>query len=68
MRLTLQLLGLELDVTLGPVGSETSEFEAYQDAGVTGSTAQHVGFTPWEGPDVVHHFDPEPDGEDARRR
>lgn len=67
MRLTLQLLGLELDVTFGPVGSD--EVVEADPRGDTLSTP--LGFTrsacpEWEVPGSYHQFDPEPDSEDRR--
>lgn len=67
MRLTFQALGLELDITLGPT---TVDDEPEPDPrGDVLSTP--IGFTrpeiPWEDSGSMHQFDPEPDGEDARR-
>lgn len=54
MRLTLSLLGYELDVTLGKAEAETRVGDALSTP---------VGFSvpvvPWDGTDSYHQFEPE---------
>ena len=62
MRVTLRLLGIPvIALTVEPDLEPESEFEEYQDAGVTGSTV--VGFTraevPWEDSGSLHQFEPD---------
>lgn len=61
MRLTLQMFGHELDITLGPVEAEAETTNAGD------STSTVIGFSipaiPWEDAGSSHQFDPEPDGE-----
>jgi hypothetical protein len=67
MRLTLTLLGLELDLTLGRQTPDTDD-DVWVDCGATGSTP--VGFTrsphpEWDAPGSYHQFDPDDDSEDS---
>lgn len=68
MRLTLQVFGFELDVTLGRETQDAADEDVYVDCGAV--TSYPVGFTrsplpDWEDPGSYHTFDPEPDGEDT---
>lgn len=67
MRLTVQILGFELDITLGRADNEPlSGFDEYQDAGYTGSypisfTRPHI---PWDADGPIHQFEPSEADED----
>jgi hypothetical protein len=66
MRLTLSLLGFELDVTLGRE-TEPADDDVWVDCGTTVSTP--VGFVrpeiPWDADCPVHQFDPGDGDEDT---
>lgn len=69
MRLTLTMLGLELDVTFGLAGGEEPDaFEPYQDAGTIASDRIAADPEPFGEARISNHFWDPGEGDEDRRK